>query len=340
LAVYRAILGAIDDIVAFVGNEKIECGLQRTGAFYCAVEPSHRRIVEREYDALRRNGIPAEMAAPERMPIATATVALRTPNDHALDPAAFLRGCAERFVGHGGMLYEHTSVDRLRRTPGGRVELITPHGQRIRADHAVVATCGTSVPGVPHILTVPFYSYIAVTEPVPEECTARLGDALCWDTYQVTYHYLRRLPDGRMLIGGNDSVRSALGTTSTDRAAKRLVHTLQTYFPGAPFRLQQAWWGRMAVPASEFPSIETSGNLTTLATEGLALSWLLGSAAADRITDGRSSYDGLFDGKRNQGLAVSLLQRAPLPHRAKIALMRVGLAWHLLRSSLDERFIH
>jgi len=335
LDVYRSIVGAIDRMADTVRAESIDCELSRTGAFYCAAEPSHRTIVMREHDALSRSGFPCESVAGDRLPVAGIAAAIRTAGDYALDPARFARGLASSLARRAAV-HEHTTVSGIRRT-GTQTHILTATGARIRADHVVLATGGWHLASGMRALAVPFTSYIAVTEPVSAEVTARLGDALLWDTYEI-YHYLRRLPDGRILIGGNDSILATFGISTINRAGGRLLTVLRRFFPGTEFRLQAAWGGRIALPPDGFPVVETNGNRTMLITDSLPLGWIIGRMAADRIRTGGSEYDDLFDVGRDMGIAGNLLRSLPLPRSLKIAAMRAGLAATLVRSALDERF--
>jgi glycine/D-amino acid oxidase-like deaminating enzyme len=252
-----------------------------------------------------------------------------------MNPARFAGGVAQA-LSRIAAVHEHTAVSGIRAT-GGRHEVITTNGDRVMTDHVVLATSGWSLTRGMRSLAVPFTSYIAVTEPVPPQVTERLGDSLFWDTYEI-YHYLRRLPDGRVLIGGNDSILSTFGLSTVNQAATRLFRVLRRYFPGADLRLQAAWAGRIALPADGLPVIETRGDRTLLITDGLALGWLLGSLAAERIGGKPAELDALFDADRDMGFAANLLRKAPLPRAAKLAAMRIGLGWELLRSALDEKF--
>jgi glycine/D-amino acid oxidase-like deaminating enzyme len=334
LELYRSVLSSLRSIRTVITDLRLDCDLRTGGAYYCAAEPTHIRQLEREHAALSRAGIESRLVPVKDYPLDAIYGALRTEGDSSINPSRFARSLS-RNLPHTVTVHERSPVTAIH-SRRGRQQVSTPYG-RITADHVVIATGGWELAGGMRALAVPFVSYIVVTPQLPDEVTARIGDAIMWDTYEM-YHYLRRTADNRLLIGGNDSVLGTLRNGAPDHVTAALLRTLRRYVPHPSITAEATWSGTIALPPDGLPVIETRGQRTLLITDGMLMGWLLGRMTADRIRTGRSDFDPLYDGSRTMGFAGNLLRSIPAPRTMKVHLMRLGLAWTVWRLLAEERF--
>jgi len=329
LDIYRSILKAIREMAATVRDNNIECDLEQTNGYFVATEKAHIPAIEEELETLKDYGYEGRLVTGDELPVAGAFAALCKPGDYALDPARFAKGLGSVIAAHAA-IHEHTGVARIRNL-NGKVVLVTDSGAQVTSDHVVIATNGKTLNAGMNALAAPFVSYIAITEPLPAAATEKLGNAGLWDA-NFNYYYVRRLPDGGMMIGGNHTWRSTLGLESVAGVAAHLRSVLMRYFPGTDIRIRTAWKGDIALPPDALPNVETKGNKTLLIVDGMIPGWIAGGMAADRFLTGRSAYDYLYDARRDMGFAANLLRRMPAPRSLKILAMRVGLGLKLFFS--------
>jgi glycine/D-amino acid oxidase-like deaminating enzyme len=170
---------------------------------------------------------------------------------------------------------EATSVER--ENAGFRV--VTSTGE-VRAGEVVLATNGytTSRPSVElRRRIVPVGSYIIVTEPV-EDLARELfpGGAMTY-TKKRLLNYMRRTPDGRILIGGRRNLHTGL---DLEQSAAGLRGQLIGYFPWLrEVDTSHVWGGKLAVPFDLVPHMgKVDGMWYALgyAGHGVGLSTLMG----------------------------------------------------------------
>ena len=202
------------ELVAFVGDEAIDCDLETTGVLDVATEPwqvpelqewvelSAEHGIELEY--LDRDAIQAAVHSPRWL------AGVRAGPDHAvmLNPAKLAWGLAAAVERRGATIAEDCLVTGLQRRAAG-VRLTTAAGATIDAGHVLVATSAYSgwmrrlVP-----LFVPVYDYVLMTEPLSADQLASIG----WQGREGMsdagnqFHYFRLSADDRILWGGYDAI--------------------------------------------------------------------------------------------------------------------------------------
>ncbi|PHM54477.1 NAD(P)/FAD-dependent oxidoreductase [Xenorhabdus sp. KK7.4] len=157
-----------------------------------------------------------------------------------VQPLALLRGLAYGFAGLGGRIYDNTKVTGIRQEERGAV-IETSQGT-IRASKAVVlgvhASTGEFISG--SSTTVPFFTYVAVTSPLPMPIKELLpSDLPVYDT-QLQIDYYRSVRNNRLLFGGQGTGNS----WSSRDVNNYLLDRIRTVFPQLEKpELEYSWGG-------------------------------------------------------------------------------------------------
>lgn len=233
----------------------------------------------------------------------------------AIHPMNYVKQLADAAVARGAMVHGQTEVLALEPAALRRYRLITPTGT-IEADDVIFAMNGytdeTLFPWLRGRL-MPALSNVLVTAPIPNGLWREQGfttDIMAFDT-RTLLHYFRRLPDGRMLIGGRGGVRA-----TRDAIAKfqhRLRADFDAMFPrfaGVP--TETRWSGFVALSRKGLPFIGAvpgcPGAWAAMAYHGNGVA--TGSWAGARIAD-------LVAGARPESVLPAILRqrmpRFPLP---------------------------
>ncbi len=157
-----------------------------------------------------------------------------------VQPLALLRGLVYGFARLGGRIYDSTKVKGIRQDTGGTV-VETERGT-IRASKAVVlgvhASTGEFISGLS--TTMPFFSYVAVTPPLPVDVKELLpSDLPVYDT-QLQVDYYRAVRNNRLLFGGQGT-----GNSWSPRDVNNyLLKRIRTVFPQLEkAELEYSWGG-------------------------------------------------------------------------------------------------
>jgi glycine/D-amino acid oxidase-like deaminating enzyme/nitrite reductase/ring-hydroxylating ferredoxin subunit len=126
----------VEAIAAIVGEEGIDCDLQRRPAITYAADVSERAAVEQEGDAARDAGLPVEQVDSPDVPFAV-YAAIRLDHQLELHPVRYVQGLAARVDGDGSTVFENSRA--LRVSEGSPCMVHTANGT-VRAEHVVVAT--------------------------------------------------------------------------------------------------------------------------------------------------------------------------------------------------------
>ena len=154
-------------------------------------------------------------------------------------PLALLRGLVYGFASLGGRVYEGTSVEAIEQEAGGTTVVTTQGTIRVRKG-VVLAVHGSTfrfLEGSP--TTVPFYTYVSVTEPLDDAAGLIPSDYAVYDT-QLQVDYYRVVRNNRLLLGGQGTGNS----WSPRDVNKYLSNRINTVFPqlGKP-ALEYSWGG-------------------------------------------------------------------------------------------------
>ena len=173
---------------------------------------------------------------------------------------------------------------------------------------------------------MPALSNVLVTTPIPDELWQEQGfttDIMAFDT-RTLLHYFRRLPDGRMLIGGRGGVRATPDAMA--QFQRRLRTDFEVMFPAlASVPTDTRWSGFVALSRKGLPFIgaipSSPGLWAAMAYHGNGVA--TGSWAGARIADlvaGASAENTLPAILRQQMPRFPLPQLRPVYLRAAYAL--------------------
>lgn len=290
---WRASTAAIDLVDEIVRVEGLEgTHWRRSGA---ALLGTHRRHVRMAADYVRfmheELGVDLEIVPKDEIPESVVagdrfTAAVIDREAGGIHPAAYVFGLAEAVARRGVRLVERCAATAIsRRGAGFRVDTVQG---TVSAGDVLVATNGYTdrlLPGLKRRV-VSIGSYIAVTEPLPEETAERLipGNRMLY-TADRLLNYFRRTPDDRILMGGRHNLAPDLDLHESARFLGGRIVEIFPELDGTP--LTHSWGGRLGVTFDLMPHLgRIDGVWYALGYggHGVALATYLGSEAAGRIT--------------------------------------------------------
>jgi glycine/D-amino acid oxidase-like deaminating enzyme len=257
-ALDAAIRATVDEAIAAVERESIDCDLVKGGTLEVAVDPVNARRM--------RGGGPSPLSGGSshgdwidaqqlgaRVNVAGAQGALFDPECARIQPAKLARGLAAAAERAGARIFEGTEVTaiepRCARTAAGD----------LRARWVVRATEGYT----PGAAIAPISSSMIVTEPLPSGA----WDAIGWDGAETlmasahAYCYLQRTADGRIAIGGRGTpYRWGGANRAMERPDARTIVALRArldaLFPDVrELPTATAWTGVLGVARDWTPAV-------------------------------------------------------------------------------------
>ncbi|MFZ5675424.1 MAG: NAD(P)/FAD-dependent oxidoreductase [Pseudomonadota bacterium] len=205
-----------------------------------------------------------------------------------IQPLAYARGLARAAVAQGAKLYEASEVTHLGKS-GGKWRL-AGDGFEISAGRVVIATdaySGKLMPALERSLLTVSSLQIA-TEPLPAGIDARIlpGQACLSETRKVAI-YMRRDPEGRVLIGG----RGPVGDGMPDRLYEDLHRRLLQLFPNLRgIGISHRWHGKVGLTIDELPHLHEPEDGVMIGVgyngRGVAAATTMGRIIAERIIGG------------------------------------------------------
>ena len=298
LAMRREMIAAVDEVGAWAKKLDIDCDYIKAGTTVMARKP---------IEVLRAKASVAETATygvdslTWREPADTLTSpgllgATFNPNTATIHPAKLVRGLAKAVEKLGGVVREQTTVQRI-----GPRQVDTDRGI-IRA-HAVVDALEAyraTVQGRKR-LTLPLYSLMIATEPLPDQVWEDIGLAPgeTFSDYRRLIIYGQRTADNRFAFGGRgapyhfgSSIRHEYD--SVERVHQALTTTLHDLFPqmGTPV-ISHRWGGPLGIPRDwharvVFDRDTGIGMAGGYVGDGVGLSQVAGFTLADLITGSAS----------------------------------------------------
>jgi glycine/D-amino acid oxidase-like deaminating enzyme len=264
-AMRQAMVGAVAEVGAVAGSERIDCGYARGGTVVLARTGVQLQRTRDEVAAAREAGVGEDdllfLSAAEASALVGATDVLGgtyTPHCAAVDPARLVRGLARAAEARGVAVYEQTEVRAIR--PG----VVETNRGTVRAATVVRATEGytRTLEGEGRTL-VPVYSLMIATEPLSAEFWAQAGLARR-ETFADHRHlviYGQRTQDDRMAFGGRGAPYHFGSTIRPEFDSDTSVHdalwtTLVQLFPAlADATVTHRWGGPLGIARDWFTSV-------------------------------------------------------------------------------------
>jgi glycine/D-amino acid oxidase-like deaminating enzyme len=197
----------VDRVEAIVRDEAIDCDFLRLDGWWFPADDEGRALLEKERDATRDVGEPAELVADWPLRERLGGPALRFPRQAQFHALKYLAGLARAVERLGGRLFSGAHVTQVEDGSGdGPCTVTTAAGRTVRARDVVVAT-NTPVNDrfAIHTKQAPYRTYVVAMR-VPR---GAVPAGLYWDTLD-SYHYVRLYdPAGAgahdvLIVGGED----------------------------------------------------------------------------------------------------------------------------------------
>jgi gamma-glutamylputrescine oxidase len=324
-------LRALEFVAALVDRYAIDCDLRATSQWQVALTDRDATKLEKRSVLYRELGfevplvdarvLRAELPASPRIRNAIAFPA------YLLNPGRLCVGLKRAALDAGVRLFEHS---RARFSPGLTVGAFDIEAKRmVLAVDGGIGALGYLDGGV-----LPIAAFAAVTRTLRPEERSAIGWAQGQGLYdgRPVFNFLRPLPDGRLLIGGE--YRSAHGgrvrPCDVSRSTSRLIEQLGLFFPSlSAISADAGWHGVLGCTFSEWPVIaplDSAGRCWHLGAwngHGVALALAAGHELAAALTDSSS-------GMRQDERELAAWQRLPalrIPSVARRFLLPAYLAW-------------
>ncbi|WP_118987818.1 NAD(P)/FAD-dependent oxidoreductase [Photorhabdus sp. CRCIA-P01] len=235
-----------------------------------------------------------------------------------VQPLALLRGLVYGFARLGGRIYDNTKVKGIRKDAGGTV-VETERGV-IRASKAVVlgvhVSTGEFISGPS--TTVPFFSYVAVTPPLPVDVKELIpSDLPVYDT-QLQVDYYRAVRNNRLLFGGQGT-----GNSWSPRDVNNyLLERIRTVFPQLEkTELEYSWGGISDLTLNGAIDASKSGDRVPVY---MVHGWS-GHGVAQTVRIGKAISDDLT--RRNDDLTMlTCIDHASIPLGSYLSPVAIPLA--------------
>ena len=259
--IWMALSRATKDLARTIRSLKIDCDLRSLGSVYYTLDPVAVPALRKEFEARKRARLPGRWLSAPALHRATgiqAHAAIVTPGNAEVNPVRACHGFLAAAVRRGSSVFEHSPAHIIRSTRHG--VFVRTSGGSITAKIAVIAT-GYSRRGFePYVGRFTMKdTYVIATRRLPLRIRRAIPGArsMGWNTDRP-YYYLRWTADGRVLVGGADTVhRTAKG--SRKRIAKArvlLMNHLRGLYPSlAGERPAYAWEGLFAETPDGLPYI-------------------------------------------------------------------------------------
>ena len=258
LAQHRAMRATVDEVVRVAAAEGIDAHVAKGGTIVLARSRAQWARARAEIAEAREWGRGDDdlrlLDQDEANAILRASHtrgATYTPDCAAIHPARLVRGLADAVERRGVTIHERTPVRSIE--PG---RAVTAHGT-VRARTVLRATEGyTATLRGEGRTTIPVYSLIIATEPLPAEVWDEIGLARR-ETFSDHRHliiYGQRTADDRLVFGGRGAPyhfgsRIKPEYDRDEKVFARLYSTLVEMFPSLHgTRVSHAWGGALGIP--------------------------------------------------------------------------------------------
>lgn len=215
-----------------------------------------------------------------------------------LHPLALNQGMCFGIYTHGGRVYEDSEVISFTETSKGTL-IQTKKGTVLAKKAVVIAVHSNTFSLFPQVgkTTLPFYSYIGVTEPLSKDITTILpGGCAVYDT-QLQIDYYRSVRKNRLLFGGQGTGHRWL----PEEAVNYLGERLRTVFPQCEeVAFENVWSGSTdftlngATDCRKFGARHSHYLVHGWSGHGVAQTVRIGKAVSDDITGKNKDFEMLM----------------------------------------------
>lgn len=254
---YRMGIDAIARVERLVQDLGDDCGFARRESLYVAGREEELPDLQSEFDCRRRFEFPVEFLS--RSDIGSRMGfdrpgAILSREAAQVDPYRLNQRVLERAVRRGVRLFGRTRIVQVQPRDEG-IRAVTEAGPSIFARRIVHATGYEAAGIIGGNLARSQVTYAVASEPLASFAGWR-DQWLIWETSRP-YLYLRSLPDGRAMIGGEDDpdLRYINDRQRLDRKRQALQARFADLFPAINFRPAAAWGGIFETTPDGLPYI-------------------------------------------------------------------------------------
>jgi len=315
---------------------------QTGSSLYTAARKSHIPLLKQEGEARHKYGLQTSFLQQGHLDKAKLgfCAALELSGEHAVHPAKLAVGMSSAVGRAGGQVCEDSPVDAWRHD--GEKFLVSCNGNTIEAQNLVV--CPGSGSALFREVTdaanfcIPVVSHILVTEPSDKiaEFVKETHRIAMWDSLRL-YHYVRYLPSGRVLVGGEESPGVIPPTVlgADDPNIQRLYDWARRHHKVPLPPIEHCWKASLMLPADGLPFLQlrrfNESLLIGAITDGIPFAFVLGRVIAGLIEDLKHPLSEIFSRRRAMpadARLLSLLPSAPAIRKPALnlafAAMRLG----------------
>jgi glycine/D-amino acid oxidase-like deaminating enzyme len=257
VAAWRRSRLGLESLVARAETLGIDCDLSRTSSLYLAGNTLDEEGLRAEAQARNRAGIACDyLTAAETADLCGVRrrAGILSPQCVTLHPVRLAAGLLLAAQARGLRIFAPCEAKAIH--SGSEMhDVITDCGASVRAKHVIYAT-GYEIPEQVHSKRHRIFStWVIATGPQPARAAA-LQNVMIWEAMDP-YLYVRAMPDGRIICGGedekfsNEAARDALLPEKT----RILQEKLQKLLPGVDARAEYAWAGAFGASTTGLPSI-------------------------------------------------------------------------------------
>ena len=190
-------------LVSLINQFSIDCQLEHSGKYQCAIEKNGIKVLENYQKGLDKLGQESQVIDENELPSHIGTAyykkALFTPGTKLLQPAALVKGLADNLP-ENITVFENTLISGF--DYGDKITLVHNRGKIVAEKLLLTNNSYASGFGFYTGRLLPVFTYGGITRPLTTEEQQALGGKASWgiipaDPYGTT---LRRTQDNRLLI--------------------------------------------------------------------------------------------------------------------------------------------
>lgn len=228
--VYEAGIYGIDKMERLVKSLKINCHFKRKASFLYSNCFLDRSAIKKEFEFRIKNGFPCDLITQTNSPFSfNFDMGILCPNGGAeIDPYLFEKALILN-SSNQDRIFENTKINEIKKC-GDKFECQTAFGNKIYCKEVILAT-GFNFDLAPDAdrLCTRYVSYSIVVSPLWD--MADRNNALVQDCLEP-YHYMRFLPDEKIIYGGEDTLmKGSISSKKAEKAYRKLYTSLQKMFP-------------------------------------------------------------------------------------------------------------
>jgi glycine/D-amino acid oxidase-like deaminating enzyme len=259
-AIYKAGVSAIDVLEKLVRNLNIDCGFERKRSLQICHDPGVTKTMQEEFRSRDKCGLEVQWLTKEEILKQFGIIGyggIVSTAGASLDAYKLAHELICLNNTRGMKVFDQTLINQIKTTEKGHT-ITTEQGARITCETIIYCNGYEATEILKEKVASLYYTYACISEreiSIPEE----LFNTLVWDTNEP-YFYMRTTEDGRLLIGGEDSVinSSFLKQKIKEKKAKNLINTAMNTIPQLSFVEDFSWGGIFGATKDGLPYIGKS----------------------------------------------------------------------------------